>query len=348
MRALTVIPGKANSAAISDMPDPSLEYGSILVKTIAVGVCGTDIEIVSGQYGWLPEGQDKLILGHESLGEVVEAPEGSGFAKGDHIVGIVRRPDPVPCIACAGGEWDMCRNGQYTERGIKQRHGFASEHFRIEPDYAIKLDPALGIMGVLLEPTSVVAKAWDHIERIGRRAIWQPKTVLITGAGPIGLLAAMISVQRGYDTHVLDKVADGPKPDLVKELGATYHTGKIDDLGFRPEIVVECTGVSALIVDSAIHMAPDGIVCLCGVSSAGQKIELDMGTLNREMVLENDVIFGSVNANRTHWQMAADALAKADKTWLGKLISRRETLDNWQAALKREPTDIKVIIDFTK
>ena len=348
MRALTVIPGKANSAAISEMPDPALDYGSILVKTMAVGICGTDIEIISGEYGWLPEGQDRLILGHESLGVVEEAPEGSGFAKGDFVVGIVRRPDPVPCIACAHGEWDMCRNGQYTERGIKQRNGFCAEYFRIEPDYAIKLDPSLGMLGVLLEPTSVVAKAWDHIERIGRRAIWQPKTVLITGAGPIGLLAAMIAQQKGYEVHVLDRVADGPKPDLVKELGATYHTGKIADLGFKPEVVVECTGVSSLIVDASVSMAPDGIVCLCGVSSAGQKVTLDMGTLNRELVLENDVIFGSVNANRAHWQLAADALAKADKTWLGKLISRREKLDNWQAALKREPTDIKVIIDFTQ
>ncbi len=348
MRALTVIPGKANSAAISEMPDPSPDYGSILVKTIAVGVCGTDIEIVSGEYGWLPDGQDKLILGHESLGVVEDAPADSGFVKGDHVVGIVRRPDPVPCIACAHGEWDMCRNGLYTERGIKQRHGYASEYFRIEPDYAIKLDPELGIMGVLLEPTSVVAKAWDHIERIGRRAIWQPKQVLVTGAGPIGLLAAMIGVQHGYEVHVLDRVADGPKPDLVKELGATYHTGAIDQLGFKPEVVVECTGVSSLIVDSATNMAPDGIACLCGVSSAGQKVTIDMGSLNRELVLENDVIFGSVNANRAHWQLAAEALAKADKTWLGKLISRRESLDNWQQALVRQPTDIKVIIDFTQ
>ena len=347
MRALTVVPGQANSAAISEMPDPTLDYGSILVKTLAVGVCGTDIEIVSGAYGWSPDGQDKLILGHESLGIVEDAPEGSGFVKGDHVVGIVRRPDPVPCIACAHDEWDMCRNGLYTERGIKQRHGYAAEYFRIEPEYAIKTDPALGIMGVLLEPTSVVAKAWDHIERIGRRSVWQPKQVLVTGAGPIGLLAAMIGVQHGYEVHVLDRVDSGPKPDLVKELGGTYHTGPIDQLGFKPEVVVECTGVSSLIVDSATHMASDGIVCLCGVSSAGQKISIDMGSLNRDLVLENEVIFGSVNANRSHWQAAAEALAKADKTWLAKLINRRESLDNWQQALNRQPTDIKVILDFS-
>ena len=128
---------------------------------------------------------ERLVLGHESYGEVIAAPPGARFAAGDRIVGIVRRPDPVPCPACAVGEWDMCRNGRYTERGIKGLHGFGSERFRIEPSYAIKVDPELGELAVLLEPASIVAKAWDHIERIGRRFhSWQPRRLLVTGARP--------------------------------------------------------------------------------------------------------------------------------------------------------------------
>ena len=115
-------------------------------------------------------GAQRLIIGHESLGRVEQAPAGSGFKPGDLVVGIVRRPDPVPCPACAAGEWDMCRNGQYTERGIKQRNGYGSEQFRVEPDFLIKLDPALDNLGVLMEPTSIVAKAWEQIERIGARS----------------------------------------------------------------------------------------------------------------------------------------------------------------------------------
>src|SRR6201996_4531709 len=177
MRALTVAPGVANSARIDEVPEPPLSDGSVLVRTLALGVCGTDREIVAGEYGWAPPGEKRLVIGHESFGEVKAAPPGSGFKQGDLVVGIVRRPDPVPCPACAAGEWDMCRNGRYVERGIKERHGFGAEQFRIEPDFALKIAAGLGILGVLVEPASVVAKAWDQIERIGARSrAWRPHT----------------------------------------------------------------------------------------------------------------------------------------------------------------------------
>jgi glucose 1-dehydrogenase len=180
-------------------------------------------------------------------------PGRSGFAVGEHVVGIVRRPDPVPCPNCAVGEWDMCSNGGYTERGIKQVHGFMAERWRIEPDYAVRVDKGLGLLGVLLEPTTVVAKAWEQILTIGRRTFWDPRTVLVVGAGPIGLLAALIGVQlqRGGEVHVLDRVTTGPKPALVEGLGAVYHTGTVADLDLRPDIVVDCIGVAPLIQQAA-------------------------------------------------------------------------------------------------
>ena len=134
----------------------------MLVRTLALGVCGTDHEIVSGAYGWAPPGTTRLVIGHESLGEVKEAPPGAGVAVGDHVVGIVRRPDPVPCPACAVGEWDMCRNGRYTERGIKERNGFGSDIFRIEPDFLVKVESVTRHQWRLVEPTSIVAKAGPH------------------------------------------------------------------------------------------------------------------------------------------------------------------------------------------
>src|SRR5579871_7027500 len=114
MKALTVVPLKAGSAQLSEVDEPPDADGGVLIDTWAVGICGTDAEILSGAYGWAPPGRERLVLGHESIGRVHEAPDGSGFARGDHVVGIVRRKDPVPCPACAAGEWDMCRNGQYT------------------------------------------------------------------------------------------------------------------------------------------------------------------------------------------------------------------------------------------
>jgi threonine dehydrogenase-like Zn-dependent dehydrogenase len=207
------------------------------------------------------------------------------------------------------------------------------------------VDPALGNLAVLLEPTTVVAKAWDHIERIGARARWTPSQVLITGAGPIGLLAAMLGVQRGLDVHVLDQVTDGLKPDLVAALGATYHHGAIADTGVSPDVSIECTGVGQLIFDVMDAAASNGIVCLTGVSS-GRSLGVDAGILNRRMVLENDVVFGSVNANRRHYEAGAAALAKADPAWLGRLITRRVPLSSWRDAYQRTPTDVKVVLEF--
>jgi threonine dehydrogenase-like Zn-dependent dehydrogenase len=345
MKALTVKPLTAGSARLDDVDEPPESDGPVLVETLAVGVCGTDAEIVSGAYGWAPPGRDRLVLGHESLGRVVEAPAGASVAAGDLVVGIVRRPDPVPCINCAVGEWDFCRNGQYTERGIKSHDGYCSEHYRIHPDFAVKVDPGLGALGVLMEPTSVVAKAWEQVDRIGGRAKWEPHIAVVTGAGPIGMLAAMIGVQRGLEVHVFDQVTTGTKPDLVQGLGATYHTGRIEHSCPHPDIVIECTGVASLVFDAMEHLGPGGVACLTGVSGGKHALRVDASMLNRSMVLENQAVVGSVNANRRHYEAAAAALTAADHSWLQGLVTRRVPLEHWSEALERKPDDVKVVIE---
>src|SRR3954453_14547033 len=293
MRALTVIPLQSGSASVVELPDPSPGPGELLVDGVALGVCGTDIEIVSGEYGWAPPGEERLVLGHESLGRVRSAPEGSGFSTGDLVVGGVRRPDPVPCGACAAGQFDMCLNGEYTERGIKQIHGYGSTMWTVEADYAMRLDDSLESVGVLMEPTTIVAKAWDHVEKIAARAYTEQKRVLVTGAGPIGLLAALLGSQRQLEVHVLDLFTDGFKPALVRDLGATYHSGSIADAvgSAEPDVIIEATGVGQLVFDAMRHTGAAGIVCLTGVSPTGRDLTVDAGAVNRALVLENDVVF---------------------------------------------------------
>jgi glucose 1-dehydrogenase len=346
LRAITVLPHTPGSASLDDIPEPDPRDGSVLVEAIAVGVCGTDVEIVEGKYGWAPPGKARLVLGHESLGRVIDPGPASAFREGDLVVGIVRRPDPVPCPNCAVGEWDMCRNGQYTERGIKEIDGFMSERWRIEPEYAMKVDPSLGLLGVLLEPTTVVTKAWEQIQAISQRAYWEGRKVLVTGAGPIGLLAALVGQQHGFEVHVLDRVQSGAKPDLVRALGATYHAGGVADIGFQPDVIVECTGVGQVIADSVNVVGAGGIVCLTGVGAGGQTVGYSTADLAATMVLQNNVIVGSVNANKRHWYKAAQVLARADATWLARLLSRREKPEAFMNALHRQPNDIKVVIQF--
>ena len=347
MKAITVIPKTPGSARWEDVPEPDVHEGSILVEAVAVGVCGTDVEIVEGKYGWAPPGTTRLVLGHESLGRVIDPGPTGSLRKGDLVVGIVRRPDPVPCSNCAVGEWDMCRNGQYTERGIKEIHGYMSERWRIEPEYAIKVDPTLGILGVLLEPTTVIVKAMEQVAFIGRRSFWEPRTVLVTGAGPIGLLAALAARLHGLDVHVLDRMESGIKPDLVRALGATYHVGSVREVGFEPDAIVECTGVGQVIADSIQAIGSNGVVCLTGVGQGGT-IAAAVADIAAAAVLNNNVIVGSVNANKRHWYRAGNLLARANRDWLARLITRREKPENFQQALDRRPDDIKVVIQFSE
>lgn len=348
LKAITVEPRRPGSARFEEVPEPNLHDGSLLVEAVAVGVCGTDVEIVEGKYGWAPPGSTRLVLGHESLGRVIDPGPTSAFQKGDLVVGIVRRPDPVPCPNCAVGEWDMCRNGQYAERGIKQINGYMSERWRIEPEYAMKVDPSLGLLGVLLEPTTVVAKAWEQVLAVGQRAFWEPQTVLVTGAGPIGLLAALVGKQHGLEVHVLDRVESGPKPELVRSLGASYHSGAVADLGSEPDVIIECTGVGQVIADSIRAIGAGGIVCLTGVGSGSGTSPLPIAEVASNVVLKNNVIVGSVNANKRHWYKAREALFRADRTWLGRLVTRREHPDNFAHALERKSEDIKVVIQFAE
>jgi threonine dehydrogenase-like Zn-dependent dehydrogenase len=348
MKGITVEPRKPQSARLEEIPQPDARGGSVLVEAIAVGVCGTDTEIVEGKYGWAPPGKTRLVLGHESLGRVVDPGPSSALQAGDLVVGIVRRPDPLPCPNCAVGEWDMCRNGQYTERGIKEIDGFMSERWRIEPEYAMKIDRSLGLLGVLLEPTTVVTKAWEQVIAVGHRAYWEPRRMLVTGAGPIGLLAALVGKQRGLEVHVLDLAESGPKPELVRALGATYHTGRVSGVGFEPDVIIECTGVGQVIKDAITGIASGGIVCLTGVGTGGSAVGSATADIAAAAVLKNNVVVGSVNANKRHWYKAGEILARADRAWLAHLITRREPPEAFARALQRQPEDIKVVIQFAE
>ena len=339
MRAITVIPGQPGSVELTELPDPEPKEGELLVEPLYLGVCGTDREIVEDGIGEPPPGHERLVLGHELLGRVRDS--------GELVAGIVRRPDPVPCACCAQGEWDMCRNGQYTERGIKALDGYGAELVTLEADFAIPIPAELGTLGVLTEPASVLAKAWEQIERISARACSAHERALIIGAGPIGLLAALMGAQRGLELHVLDRATEGAKPEAVHALGGRYHAGDVTEVAeeIQPDVVVECTGVAELVAGAMQHTAPGAIVCLAGVASS-RTLSVDVGALNNELVLENDVVFGSVNANRRHFEQAVKSLTDADQDWLRRLITRTVPLDRWTQALDKGDDDIKVLVEF--
>jgi threonine dehydrogenase-like Zn-dependent dehydrogenase len=340
MRAMTVVPGDLSTAAVEERPEPPTTAGSVLVEGLLLGLCGTDVEIARDGFGIPPRGATSMVLGHESLGRVLEG--GEGFTAGDLVAGVVRRS--CGCPACEADQWDMCLTGEFEELGIRGADGYGATRWRADPRFLIALPEELGDLGVLLEPTSVVAKAWEQVQRIGARAYWDPQSVLITGAGPIGLLAAMMGVQQGLDVHVLDLATTGIKPDLVRDLGATYHSRMPD---VRPQVVIECSGAAELIGRSVDAAAPNAVICLAGISVGRAELQqAETSIPQNQVVLRNQVLFGTVNAGRRHHDQAAAALAAADQQWLGRLITRRLEMERWPAALTRGDDDVKTVIDL--
>ena len=350
---MSVIPGRPGSELVAELPDPPPGDGSVLVEGLLAGICGTDAEILRGG-GQPPAGGPRLVIGHESLGRVLEAPADAPVRPGDLVAGVVRRPDPVPCPACAAGRPDFCVNGRYTERGIKGLDGYGATRWRVSPRFAIAVPDQLGDLGVLTEPGSVVAKAWEQIDRLVLRAPREPRPdrlALVTGAGPIGMLAALLGRQRGYQVHVFDRVSAGPKPALVAALGATYHhgpAGTLEALDLCPDVALECTGAGQLVIELAGKLAPAGVMCLIGISSGQRRMPVDMSRVGASMVLGNSLVFGTVSAARRHYEQAVGALARADPAWLRGLISRRVPLSGWQQGLARQPGDVKVVVDLTQ
>jgi len=344
-----VIPGRPDSAGLDELPDPEPAEDELLVAGLLVGVCGTDLDVLHHPgAGEPPAGRERMVLFHESFGRVVSAPPDSGFTAGDLVTGVVRRPDPVPCPSCARGRWDLCRNGRYTERGIRGLDGFGAQLWTVEPRFALKLDPALGELGVLTEPCSVIAKAWEQAEQLGRVIGNEPRVALVTGAGPIGLLATLLGVQRGLDVHVLERATDGPKPDLVRQLGATHHDSfdSVDSAHLDPDVVIECTGAGEVLFGALRRTARNAVMVLTGISGEAAHVTVPGGAVNDELVLENDLLVGSVNAAFHHYRQAAEALAAADHEWLRQLITRRVPLGRWTEALERRPDDVKVVVDL--
>jgi threonine dehydrogenase-like Zn-dependent dehydrogenase len=345
MRALTVHPGVANSLQLEEFRLPRVERGAVLLRAVALGVGTSDRDVVAAKYGAPPPGHQRLIIGHESVGRIEDAPPASGLVRGSLAVGIVRHPDPLPCEKCAAGEWDRCDTGDFTERGITSLDGFGSEWYRLDSEFIVPLPPSLHDVGVLVEPTSVVAKAWEQTDHVGRCARW-PRRVLVIGAGSTGLLAAMLGAQRAFEVHVFDRTASGRTPALVRALGATYHCGTLDAVPGLFDLVMECTGVDELARDAIARLAPDGTVCLVGGSAQASSRHTDVVSFTHA-ALGDRVAFSSVSANRRHYEMAMSALTLADPDWLRQLITRRVSLAHWREAFEQRPDDVKTVIDFT-
>ena len=333
MLALVTQPGHTHTTRIEDIPVVEPREGEVLVRTLEVGVCGTDREISEGMFGVPPENESLLVLGHEALA-VVER-DGFGFTRGQLVTATVRR-SCGHCLACAEESPDSCLSGDYSERGITRLNGYAREFVAEDPEQLVAIPKSLGRIGVLAEPTSICERALRHARTIGGRQPWQLERALVIGAGAIGLV--MTYLLRLADVEVWTASLE-PESDLVEQSGARYVSTQDTDLaelgGF--DLVIEAAGNAQLMLETLGQLRRSGVACLLGIDPREQRIELDGPVLGLDLILENRVLFGSVNAQRQDWLAAVADLERAHARWpeaLEHFVNLRVPLDRFQEAFE--------------
>lgn len=362
MKALALTPG-TTKVRLADWPEPKIEKpDDIKVQVLSVGICGTDREETHGGRADPPPGEKELVIGHEMVSRVIETgPAVKNFKKGDLLVFTVRRGCNA-CPACKILRYDMCLTGNYTERGIKGRHGYEAQYVVDQEMYAIKVPSSVAHLAVLTEPMSVVEKAIDIGGLIQKARLpylkdnWlQGKVALIAGLGPIGLLAAMILSLRGATILGLDIVdPSSPRAKIFTAFGGKYFNDKQCDLKAFPliDIIIDAAGIAKLDFDLMSVLGINGIFILTGVPGDQRLDEVDGARLMRQMVLKNQAMVGSVNASFAHFQKGIEDFQAADKKWPGvveKLITQRFPYTEFNTPLtKHSPDEIKVVIDWSK
>ena len=313
--------------------------GGLRVRTLEVGVCGTDREIAAGAFGVAPAGQDELVLGHEFLGELQQA--GHGFSAGDLVTATVRR-SCRRCAACDEGSPDACLTGAYTERGITALHGFASELVVEDPAQLVRVPPSLGRLGVLAEPASICARALRHSLAIGGRQPWEPRRALVIGAGAIGVIATYMLVHDGAEVWTAARGAPSDdRAQLVAAAGARYVSTAATPLqvlrdevgGF--DLVIEASGDAEVMLGVLGMLRRNGVACLLGLDAHARKISIESTIVGIDVVLENRVLFGSVNAHRKDWLTAVarlDALRRRFPEQLEAMVGLRVAPDRFGEA----------------
>ncbi|KTG09916.1 glucose dehydrogenase [Haloprofundus marisrubri] len=355
MKAIAVYQGDGHPSLV-DVPKPEPEAGEALVRTLRVGVDGTDHEVLSGGHGGFPEGEEYLVLGHEAVG-VVEDPNGTDLERGDVVVPTVRRRPNGANEYFQRGEPDMAPAGEYHERGIDGAHGFMAEYFTSPAEYLVVIPEALASVGFLVEPVSISEKAIEHAYASRSAFEWNPESALVLGNGSLGLLTlAMLGLEYGYDADRLYCLGrrDRPDPtiDIIEELGATYVDSRetpvdeIPDVHESMDFIYEATGFPKHVFQSVHALAPNGVAALLGVPSDWE-FEVDGGAFHSELVLHNKALVGSVNSHVKHFEAATESLAAMPEWLLDSLVTGIYGLDEFERAFDDDDTTIKTAVQFS-
>jgi threonine dehydrogenase-like Zn-dependent dehydrogenase len=352
MRAIGVKRGESRPRLL-DVPRPEPEDGAVLVRTLRVGIDGTDHEVVAGSHGGVPEDEPYQILGHEAVGVVVDA-NGTGVSEGEVVVPTVRRPpDEQSNEYFERGEPDMAPSGQYVERGIAGAHGYMASFFTSPPEFLVSVPRELAETGFLIEPISNCEKALELAYASRSTFDWTPETAFVLGNGPLGLLCLALLEQHDIErTYCLGRRSRPDRTiDIIERCGATYVDARetpVDAVATVHEpmdLVCEATGHAPHAFETLDALAPNGVGVLLGVPS-DQAFEIDGGRLHREFVLENKALLGSVNSHVSHFQRAIDTLLGYPDRVTDAIITDVFAPDAVDAAFEPDSDRIKTVVEF--
>jgi threonine dehydrogenase-like Zn-dependent dehydrogenase len=370
MKAVAVFPGSREVKIIEQEAPQLSRPDQVMLRMLDIGICGTDKEICSFEYGTPPPGDDYLVIGHESLAEIVQV--GSAVERlraGDLVVPSVRRPCPRRgCLSCRSGHQDYCYTGEFAERGIKDAHGYMTEYVVDYERYMNVVPPDLREIAVLAEPLTIAEKALAQIFwMLQHRPPWlDPHTpshergsglsALVLGIGPVGLLGAMTLAMAGFTTYVYSReLPPNPRIDLVNAIGATYvssQTETFPDLAARIgniDLVYEAVGHSHFALQALQVLGTNGIFVVTGVPGLQALTESDPARLMRNMVLKNQVLLGTVNAGPEAFASALRDLDAFRRRWpavVRTLIAGRYPPEQAPDLIMGRPIGIKSVIAF--
>ncbi|WP_435335245.1 glucose 1-dehydrogenase [Haloarchaeobius sp. TZWWS8] len=352
MNAIAVRRGEDEPVVI-EKPRPEPDEGEVLVRTLRVGIDGTDHEVISGGHGRFPNDDDHIVLGHEAVG-VVTDPNGTEWEEGDVVVPTVRRPPNGTNQYFERGEPDMAPDGEYVERGIVGAHGFMSEYFTSPADCLVSLSRERAHLGFLVEPISISEKAFEHAFASRSAFDWEPESALVLGNGSLGLITlAMLSAGDSFERLYCLGRRSRPDPsiDVIEELGGTYIDSRETPVAEIPgayedmDFVYEATGYAKHAFDTIEALAPNGVGALLGVPGDWE-FEVDGGRLHREFVLHNKALVGSVNSNVGHFRAAVDRLETLPEWFLDELVTGVYGVDELDAAFADDDSTIKTAVEF--
>ncbi len=355
MEAITVEPHKKNSVKLSDIPVPTPKEGEALLKVLSVGIDGTDKDINEGRYGEPPSGSPYLIIGHEAVARVQKVSgQVDNISEGDLVVPTVRRPCVEHCRNCQVGESDMCLTGHYAEHGILKLHGFASEYAVTDANFLVKIPEELRDVAVLLEPLSVVEKAVEQAYKVQESRVeeWEPRKVLVLGAGSLGLLATVLLRSKGLEVHTTGTHgSESLKAKLAARVGGKYVNVKETSLNTLKEsfdLIIEATGNVESALDAFNLLDLNSLMCIFGIYP-GENVSVNFGETLTKMVLGNRLAYGSVSSNKSHFNQGIADINNIQHRFgdiLGKLITQKLAPTDYPKIFQPAGENIKTEIRF--